>query len=90
MDTTRPAAIEPDQVECDPPEDGQILGAMPDADAAGAQAVLERLVASSRGTCSIGVAERLADESASGVLRRADEALYSAKRDGGGRIAIAA
>lgn len=34
MDTTRPAAIEPDQVECDPPEDGQILGAMPDADAA--------------------------------------------------------
>jgi diguanylate cyclase (GGDEF)-like protein len=63
---------------------------MPDADAAGARAVLERLAASSRATCSIGLAERLHDESASGVLRRADAALYSAKRDGGGRIAIAA
>ena len=63
---------------------------MPDADAAGAQAVLERLVASSQASCSIGIAERLGDESASGLLRRADAALYSAKRDGGGRIAIAA
>jgi diguanylate cyclase (GGDEF)-like protein len=63
---------------------------MPEADAAGANAVLERLAAASRASCSIGLAERLADESTSGVLRRADAALYSAKRDGGGRIAIAA
>lgn len=63
---------------------------MPDADAAGARAVLERLAAASRASCSIGVAERLRDESTSGVLRRADAALYSAKRDGGRRVAIAA
>jgi diguanylate cyclase (GGDEF)-like protein len=62
---------------------------MPDADAAGARAVLERLAASSQANCSIGVAQRQSDESASAVLRRADLALYAAKRDGRGRIAVA-
>jgi diguanylate cyclase (GGDEF)-like protein len=63
---------------------------MPDADAGGARVVLERLTASSHANCSIGVAERHSDESASAVLRRADLALYTAKRDGRGRIAVAA
>jgi diguanylate cyclase (GGDEF)-like protein len=62
---------------------------MPDADATGARAVLERLAASPEANCSIGVAQRQSDESASAVLRRADLALYAAKRDGRGRIAVA-
>lgn len=63
---------------------------MPGADAAAARTVLERLTSTSRANCSVGVAQRQADESASGVLRRADLALYTAKGDGRGRIAVAA
>jgi diguanylate cyclase (GGDEF)-like protein len=63
---------------------------MPDTDAAGARAVLERLAVGPGVNCSIGVAERQGDESAATVLRRADMALYAAKRDGRGRVAVAA
>ena len=42
-----------------------------------------------RCTASFGVAERLATESLSGLRRRADAALYTAKRDGRDRVAVA-
>jgi diguanylate cyclase (GGDEF)-like protein len=63
---------------------------MPDTDAAAARAVLERLTTFTPADCSIGVAQRDTDESASAVVRRADLALYAAKGDGRGRIAVAA
>lgn len=43
-----------------------------------------------RCTASFGVAERLAGEGLSGLRRRADAALYTAKRDGRDRVAVAA
>ena len=43
-----------------------------------------------RCTASFGVAERLDLESLSGLRRRADTALYTAKRDGRDRVAVAA
>lgn len=42
-----------------------------------------------RCTASFGVAERLDGESLSGLRRRADAALYTAKRDGRDRVAVA-
>jgi diguanylate cyclase (GGDEF)-like protein len=63
---------------------------MPDTDAAGARAMLERLAAASQADCSIGVAQRQREETASEALLRADRALYAAKRDGTRRVAVAA
>ena len=42
-----------------------------------------------RCTASFGVAERMDGESLSGLRRRADAALYTAKRDGRDRVAVA-
>jgi diguanylate cyclase (GGDEF)-like protein len=64
---------------------------MPRTGAAGARAVLERFAtAYEEASCSIGVAERSSRESSADLIRRADQALYAAKRDGGGLIATAA
>ena len=63
---------------------------MPNTDAAGAHAVLERLAGASSANCSIGVAQRQGDESTSAAFRRADTALYAAKTDGRGNVAVAA
>jgi diguanylate cyclase (GGDEF)-like protein len=60
---------------------------------AGAETFLERLrgdwAAPGRPTFSAGVAVHMADVSPSDTLRRADRALYSAKRSGGNRVARA-
>jgi diguanylate cyclase (GGDEF)-like protein len=39
-------------------------------------------------TTSVGVTVATKDDTAAGVLARADEAMYEAKRDGGGRVAV--
>jgi diguanylate cyclase (GGDEF)-like protein len=56
---------------------------MPDADADGARAVLERLAGAFVDvSCSIGVAERRHRETVTALLGRADRALYAAKPGG--------
>jgi diguanylate cyclase (GGDEF)-like protein len=61
---------------------------LPGSDAAGAAAVLQRLAAATPGgqTSSGGVAEWNGSEPAGTLLRRADAALYAAKRGGRNRI----
>lgn len=75
---------------------------VPETPAAGAAAVAERLrrslsalplpagAQSALVTASFGVAERLAGEGGSDLLRRADAALYEAKREGRNRVVVAA
>lgn len=75
---------------------------VPETNAAGAAAAAERLrrslaalplpagAESALVTASFGVAERLPGEGGSDLLRRADAALYQAKREGRNRVVIAA
>jgi diguanylate cyclase (GGDEF)-like protein len=75
---------------------------VPETNAAGAAAVAERLrgslarlplpagAESALVTASFGVAERVQGEGGSDLLRRADAALYQAKREGRNRVAVAA
>ena len=64
---------------------------LPDADAAGAARVLERLAALTPGaeTCSVGVAEWDGRDGPDALLSRADQALYAAKDAGRNRVHIA-
>lgn len=74
---------------------------VPETNAAGAAAVAERLrrslatlplpagAESALVTASFGVAERVPGEGGSDLLRRADAALYRAKREGRNRVAVA-
>jgi diguanylate cyclase (GGDEF)-like protein len=61
---------------------------LPATDLAGATAVLQRLTAATPGgpTCSGGVAEWIGSESPESLVRRADNALYAAKRGGRDRV----
>jgi diguanylate cyclase (GGDEF)-like protein/PAS domain S-box-containing protein len=63
---------------------------LPDCDLAGARVVAERVRASTppATTCSMGLARWDGEETADGLLHRADEALYRAKREGRDRVAV--
>jgi len=79
----------------------EFMVALPDTDLAGARWVAARLcrdikesevVADDSGhrvgaTASIGVITRSGDESVDAMMRRADLAMYQAKRQGGNRVA---
>jgi diguanylate cyclase (GGDEF)-like protein len=79
----------------------EFLIIMPEIDAASGAAVVERVRSAVRTLCvaigtsqvtlsaSFGVAERLADESVSQLISRADAALFTAKRAGRDRIETA-
>lgn len=63
---------------------------LPDLDATAATAVLERLrrAVPAGGTCSIGVAVLVPSDTVSSLTRRADVALYEAKRAGRDRVVL--
>jgi diguanylate cyclase (GGDEF)-like protein len=63
---------------------------LPDCDEDHARSVLERILhhGSTAHRCSIGLAAWDGDEPGADTLRRADRALYEAKRGGGNRLAI--
>jgi diguanylate cyclase (GGDEF)-like protein/PAS domain S-box-containing protein len=63
---------------------------LPDCDLEGARRVAQRVRATtpSTMTCSMGLARWDREEAAGGLLNRADEALYRAKRDGRDRLAV--
>lgn len=65
---------------------------LPDCELDGALVIAERIRELVPGgqTCSVGVAQWRPGESAESLLRRADDALYDAKRDGRDRVALAA
>ena len=74
---------------------------LPDADAAQARVVAERVSAAVRGvgemfdaerpvTASLGVAVAHADDSVASIIRRADESAYRAKQRGGNKVELSA